>query len=149
MRIDTVLTRRDFLRLLASLGMVLATRQLGVLSALGRAGGRESLGARLLRLFRSPASAAAIGRAYLQKSPREADEPRLLRLLCSPGHRWQTANTRQLRLLIRQQQVEDFKQGRLVRVDGWMLSETEARLCALAALREGSPIAKASPLRFW
>ena len=138
MRIDAVLTRRDVLRLLASLGVVLATRQLGVLSTLGRAAGRESLGARLLRLFRSPASAAAIGRAYLQGSPQDADEPQLLRLICSPGHRWHTANTRQLRLLIAQQQAEDFKQGRLVRVHGWVLSETETRLCALAALREGA-----------
>ena len=138
MRLGTVLTRRDFLRLLASLGAVLATRQLGVLNTLGRAVGRERLGARLLQLFRSPVSAAAIGRAYLQESPQDGDEPRLLRLICSPGRRWRTANTRQLRVLIAQQQVEDFKQGRLVRVDGWMLSETEARLCALAALREGA-----------
>ena len=138
MRIDTALTRRDFLRLLASLGAVLATRRLGVLNTLGRAVGRESLGGRLLQLFRSPVSAAVIGRAYLQESPQDADEPRLLRLLCPPGRPWRTANTRQLRVLIAQQQVEDFKQGRLVRVDGWMLSETETRLCALAALREGA-----------
>ena len=138
MRLGTVLTRRDFLRLLASLGAVLATRQLGVLNTLGRVVGRERLGARLLQLFRSPGSAAAIGRAYLQKSPQEADEPRLLRLICPPGRPWRTANTRQLRVLIAQQQAEDFKQGRLVRVDGWMLSETETRLCALAALREGA-----------
>ena len=133
-----VLTRRNLLRLLASLGVVLATRPLGVLSTLGRSAGRESLGARLLRLFRSTASAAAIGRVYLQNAPQDADERRLLRLICSSGHRWHTANTRQLRLLIALQQVEDFKQGRLARVHGWILSETEARLCALAALREGA-----------
>ena len=135
MRIDTALTRRNFLRLLASLGVVLATRQLGVLGTLGRAAGRESLGARLLRLFRSPASAAAIGRAYLQVAPQDADERRLLRLICASGRHWRTADTEQLRLLIPQQQAEDFQHGRVVQVRGWILSETEARLCALAALR--------------
>jgi hypothetical protein len=29
----------------------------------------------------------------------------------------------------------DFKQGKTVTLDGWVLSETEARLCALLALR--------------
>ena len=135
MRIDTALTRRDFLRLLASLGVVLAIRPLGALSMLGRTAGRESLGTRLRRLFRSPASASAIGRAYLQSAPQDADERRLLRLICAPGRPWRTADTKQLRLLIAQQQTEDFKQGRVVQVRGWVLSETEARLCALAAFR--------------
>ena len=138
MRFDALLTRRSFLRLLATFGAWLVAQRLGLLNALGQAIGRESLASRLLQLFRSPASASAIGRAYLQSAPQDADERRLLRLICASGPHWHTADTKRLRLLIVQQQAEDFQQGRVVQVHGWMLSETEARLCALAALREGA-----------
>jgi len=38
-----------------------------------------------------------------------------------------------LRARIRQQVADDFTVGRIVKVDGWRLSLTEARLCALIA----------------
>jgi len=36
--------------------------------------------------------------------------------------------------LMRAQQRQDFEHDRVVKVQGWILSETEVRLCALAAL---------------
>ena len=39
-----------------------------------------------------------------------------------------------LRELLLAQQRQDFEHGRIVKVQGWILSETEARLCTLAAL---------------
>lgn len=39
--------------------------------------------------------------------------------------------------LVREQCAGDFADGRMVAVDGWVLSETEARLCAAAWLAEG------------
>jgi hypothetical protein len=35
---------------------------------------------------------------------------------------------------LRARNSEDFAAGRVVRLDGWVLAATEARLCALAAL---------------
>jgi hypothetical protein len=40
---------------------------------------------------------------------------------------------------VRQRSRDDFRDGRLVAVDGWMLSLTEARLYALATLRARPP----------
>ena len=40
----------------------------------------------------------------------------------------------ELEVSIRRRVREDFAQGRVVRLDGWILSSTEARLCALTAL---------------
>ena len=136
MRIEAPLTRRGFLGLLASLAGMLVAQRLGPLEGWGRALWRESLASRLVGLFRVPASAAAVGRAYLQLAPLEADARRLLRLICSSGPAWHTANAGRLRSLIARQQAEDFQQGRVVSVQGWTLSNTEARLCALAALSQ-------------
>jgi hypothetical protein len=40
-----------------------------------------------------------------------------------------------LRGIIQVGTVRDFSDGRTVKVRGWLLSETEARLCAMAAIR--------------
>ncbi len=136
MRYDAPLTRRSFLRLVGLLGAALVARQLTPLGALGRAIGRDSLASRLVRLFRSPASASLIGEAYLQHALHEADERRLLGLVCPTGRRWHTADPPRLRRMLGEQQADDFRHGRIVQVQGWILSATEARLCALAAVRE-------------
>lgn len=75
-------------------------------------------------------SARRIGQAYLQSAPEDADRDRLLadlfpRLEPEAGDRRDSFAAR-----CRQ----DFADGATVRVDGWVLSRTEARLCALAAL---------------
>ena len=85
-----------------------------------------------------PASAAAVGRAYLADHPDEADRDRLAAQLgaglrcqdCDPAR----SDTARLRAGLARQLRADFGQSRVVRVDGWVLSLTEARLCALAAL---------------
>jgi hypothetical protein len=71
------------------------------------------------------------GQRYLQLHGSEADIDVLADLLCErirdmPGIDW-------LRDLSRAVQ-EDFEQGHVVLVDGWMLSRTEVRVCALAWL---------------
>lgn len=135
MMLDMLVTRRRVLALLLPVAAWLIGRLLGPLRELARAAGADSLASRLMRLFRSPGSAARIGHAYLRQAPREADERRLLALICPAGGRWQTADTSRLRRMLARQQRDDFAQGRVVRVRGWLLSLTEARLCALAALR--------------
>jgi hypothetical protein len=92
---------------------------------------------RLSALFEQPLSARSIGTAYLQTAPHEAESERLLALLC-PGADAQCdlmqASTEELRSHFRRQRREDFARGQTVLVRGWVLSETEARLCALTCL---------------
>ena len=44
-----------------------------------------------------------------------------------------------LNMLLRRRVAQDFADGNTVLVRGWMLSCTEARVCALAALRATAP----------
>ena len=99
--------------------------------------GGQELASRLVAALERPASAVEVGRAYLRQHPEEIDGARLtmaldadLRRRCEPV----TAQPAQLRRAISRQVRDDFEQGRVAEVDGWILSLTEARLCALAAL---------------
>ena len=93
---------------------------------------------RLVAVLRRPASAGAVGRAYLADRPGEADRDWLAARLgadlrgrdCDPS----CSDRARLRAGLARQLRADFAQSRVVRVDGWVLSVTEARLCALAAL---------------
>ena len=77
-----------------------------------------------------------VGRTYLQRFPEEADESTLIALLLAGGSKGldlRGGSTTEVRQRIRQDFVEDD----VVTVDGWILSRTEARLYAGAALRDG------------
>jgi len=85
----------------------------------------------LLCSVRARASARIIGAAYLATHPDEAD-PALLRRaiaadLAPAAQRDQAELDRALAHRVR----ADFLEQRTVKVDGWVLSRTEARLCAL------------------
>jgi len=79
-------------------------------------------------LFTRPDSAAAIGRAYLEVAPDEGDVHHLTSTLRSH------LPAGPLRAAVAQRVHDDFDSQRVVTVDGWVLSQTEARLCAIAAL---------------
>jgi hypothetical protein len=99
----------------------------------------DPLAARLCRVFERQDSARHVGRAYLDACPRDRDERRLVDLLCSCGTVTRAdvahADTAALRRMLGEQLRSDFEHGRTVNVQGWILSETEGRLCALAAMR--------------
>lgn len=82
--------------------------------------------------------AAVVGRAYLAQYATEADAGLLRRRLVSL-----TAEPRRLRAAIGERIRRDFAEGDTVRIEGWVLSRTEARLCALCALSKdrGTPVA--------
>ena len=87
------------------------------------------LGAALLELLPARADAAVLGRAYLAANPAEADLDRLVRQL--------TAMAREpsdLQAAIGDRLRRDFANRDTVRLDGWVLARTEARLCAVCAL---------------
>jgi hypothetical protein len=99
---------------------------------------RHQQGVALLAAFSRPESAAAVGRAYLSGHPADADEIRLAADLAdalrSRGCDPLTAPPARLRAAIADQIRADFASGQVVSVEGWVLSRSEARLCALAAL---------------
>jgi hypothetical protein len=78
-----------------------------------------------------------VGRAYLRTVPEEGEAATLVRMLL-PNHedrsRFRRASEEKRREALRARVGEDFRAGRMVRVEGWMLARTEARLCALITL---------------
>ncbi len=92
----------------------------------------------LAGFYEDRASAAAVGRAYLEGAPEEARRDVLLDRLCGPRRSEWAALARsapeELFAAIRSQHRSDFEAGRVASVDDWILSLTEARMCAIAAL---------------
>jgi hypothetical protein len=92
----------------------------------------------LAALLQSRASAVIVGEAYLAAYPEERAADLLTDLLtagwdsgASPLH---TLDADRVRELVAAQVKRDFSRAQTVEIDGWMLSRTEARLCALTAL---------------
>ena len=94
---------------------------------------------RLARLLEGRESARAVGFAYLGTLADPEASPSALTdaiaLALPGGHRaLATAGKAELRELVAGRTAADFGEDRTLRLRGWILSETEARLCALAAL---------------
>ena len=81
-------------------------------------------------------SAAAVGREYLRLVPEERDGARLRQRILADCRETMGAGRppRRLRAAVVARQRLDFEAGRTVRIEGWVLSRTEARLCSLAVL---------------
>jgi hypothetical protein len=138
MRPFAIVTRRHCLRIFLGLGAVLLLRRTDAFGGVTSSSTDHSFSRKLTNVFYDRKSAAVIGLEYLRRTPMEADVRQLTRLICS---RWQGrydkiahADAARIKELLLRQQREDFEEGRIVNVRGWILSETEARLCALAAL---------------
>jgi hypothetical protein len=135
---DHAVSRREFLMLAAAAAASLLVRsQLPGVMAL-RSGQQALLPTQLAALLRHQASAKVIGREYLSKYGQEADARVLLdhiaaSLAVSDVGRF-AATGQGLRELLDRTVREDFAVDRVVMLRGWVLSVTEARLCALAAL---------------
>ncbi len=98
----------------------------------GADSGEDPTAARLAALAGPPESARAVGAEYLRSTPEERDPALLAQRLASglaPGAPLRPQLARRIRA--------DFEQERVVSLRGWVVSRTEARLCALAALRLG------------
>ena len=125
------MTRRDFLALWSALALPLV----GALACFDS----SSLRAALAGFFEDRKSAASVGDEYLRLHPAEDDESRLVRRLAGGRRReveWErlaASDPAAFRESVRARHREDFAAGRTVSLHGWVLSETEARLCALAA----------------
>ncbi len=87
--------------------------------------------AAVLGWLSDPSSAARAGRRVLEQLPKPIDPQALIsQLLSAP--RWD--GDRPVAELFAEQIREDFREGRVMRIDGWVLAESEAKLLALAQL---------------
>jgi hypothetical protein len=73
------------------------------------------------------------GRAYFKKEPAEQDRKKLEELLLM-NSKTNSPEPDQLRQLFDNSVREDFENGRMIILKGWVLSITEARQCALFSL---------------
>ena len=101
----------------------------------GRERDARALARRMLEMFEDRARVASLGRAVLAMAPDEATVLTLVAKLTSGWTDVQRAQpTPELHATLRSQLRSDFEAGRTLRVAGWVLGRTEARLAALAAL---------------
>ena len=78
-------------------------------------------------------SAAIIGAEYLKAEPQEADPDLLVREIFSdvmPSLHINSVTADDILNAIRNKHRDDFRSGRICKLQGWMLSETELKLCA-------------------
>ena len=131
-------TRRQFLACAISIGA--STVAGDVVS-----GGRltvllptSSLGAKLSDVFAHKESARAIGVEYLKTHTAETDEHVLVALISAKVFENDAiaigATEPEVKQLLHQSIRRDFESDQIVQVQGWILSVTEARLCALTTL---------------
>ena len=150
MRSANAMSRRKFLLLIGGVGgALLATPGLTWLASIWQ-DQENTLHSRLIALFHHQPSARAIGSTYLQRYPQEANIRVLLKHVVAdasgnfPGSssnglsrrhdRMNKARDRELMDLLQRRIRQDFSEEKVVKLRGWILSATEARLCALAAL---------------
>jgi hypothetical protein len=116
-------TRRLLLLLLAASGGG------GAAASRGRGAMAAAPARALLELFDRPARVQALGRAYLAGLQRPPSAAALARAI------WQELDgAGPLRARVADLVRRDFAAGRVASANGWLLSQTEARLCALAVL---------------
>ena len=120
-------SRRRALQQLAALAGALGLST--PMTALACRDEREALDEAIAALLPSRASAAAVGDAYLRQAPREASAARLEALVLGS---MREAGLPVTPAGLRRRIERDFAEERIVRLDGWLLSATEVRLCALA-----------------
>jgi hypothetical protein len=130
-------SRRRFLLGACAVAVPVALAPLKPWRAIVEVTGARTPAARLAGLLAHRDSARSLGRAALAALPGATTPPALAAAVLAdlPGDAaaLAAASDDDLRALVAARVREDFDSGDTVRVDGWILSCTEARLCALAS----------------
>ena len=77
------------------------------------------------------------GKAYLQKTPAENDDDKLIQLLADNSSIAESSDEKAIHQYLDEKIKRDFETGKTVLVKGWVLAVTEARQCALYSLMKG------------
>jgi hypothetical protein len=146
---NILLTRRTVIRLAAVVGAFPSGEWLfGFFANPSRDGLAKKIG----EFYAHKEDAAIIGGEYLKSTVEEFNINKLTELICPTGSyknkQLASANSNEAHDIIVGWQREDFEHGRIVNVAGWLLSETEARVCALTTLTIAASVkSNASPDR--
>jgi hypothetical protein len=81
-------------------------------------------------------STTSIVNTYLSQYPEHSNSKHLRRLLTS------TTKGRGLEIDIKEKIMNEHKQGNVILVEGWPVTLTEARICALACLTQSIPLSR-------
>src|SRR5690349_4495577 len=90
----------------------------------------------LSRLFNKK-QIGEVGKLYLKKTPAENSKSKLIELLAGNSDIVNSNNRIAIQQYFDNKVKQDFKNGDAVLLQGWVLSITEARECALFALIQG------------
>jgi len=74
------------------------------------------------------------GISYLQKIPGEKNHNKLVRLLADNSAIASSSDEKAIHQYLEERIKKDFDEGKTVMINGWVLSITEARQCALFSL---------------
>ena len=75
-----------------------------------------------------------VGKAYLQKTPAENDDTKLIQLLAGNSAIADSSEEKAIHQYLEEKIEQDFEKGNTIMVKGWVLAVTEARQCALFSL---------------
>ncbi|HXV59889.1 MAG TPA: hypothetical protein VEK15_04280 [Vicinamibacteria bacterium] len=126
--------RRRFLAYLGAVGAIAG----GSLALVHSRRRKESVVLELETLLGNASGSIEIGQAYLSRVPAENDVQLLSEHLFSDIE-WDILLHGNLREAVAHRVREDFRKERVVRLRGWGLALTEARLCALFAIGARGP----------
>ena len=87
----------------------------------------------LSRLFDEKGISDA-GKAYIKKTPLENDKNKLIQLLSDDSEILKSSDQKAIYQYLDEKVKQDFETGNTILVNGWVLSITEARQCALYSL---------------
>ena len=127
-------TRRRILRESAGLFMIWLGLPLRARASITSESARRRRAEALVGTLFRPRSAAHVGRAYLCVHPEDASPERLLALLLPEAERTGDVSAGRDRARVRRMHQDDLTHVRVARVEGWILSRTEARVRARAGL---------------
>ncbi len=129
--------RRLFLTLTSAMGIFVALAPIGLLrrSIAAPDPKTATIAARVGEIFQNPDGARTIGRAYLAIcSPRPLKRSLLADLTMRLGRDLHAVDSETLGRRLAIQVRKDMAGDRTIVVNGWVLAETEARVCALLAM---------------
>ena len=84
----------------------------------------------IMHLFDDPTEVIEIGKSYLSLNPAHADELVLIEQI-KGRFNYQPSS---IEANLAKQVIKDFADGDTIRLNGWILSQTEAQQCALYSL---------------
>ena len=121
--------RKKFLRVVAS-GATALVVPMGLYNCSDTPSDRSLATPLLLSTIWDAQTISAMGERYLRQYPQENTEQKLVELLTEDVSRKQSDFLESISSRIK----EDYKPGKTVTLDGWILSVTECRQCALFSL---------------